>query len=98
VLAIALSNDILNTVEIAEAITFSKFVDSLDQPITAGKIPSHSRSYLRLGSKKVLADHNIDCILPVDLPETLQLKVVLFKQVSTFFIYSETPANDDLAD
>jgi hypothetical protein len=41
-------NDISTAVETAEAITFSKFVDGQDLPLTAGKIPSHSRSYLRL--------------------------------------------------
>jgi hypothetical protein len=69
--AIANPNDISTAVETAEATTFSMFVDNLDQPSTAGKIPSHSRSYLRLGSKKVLANHNIDYILPIDSPETL---------------------------
>jgi hypothetical protein len=63
--AIANLNDISTTLVTAE------FVDGLDQPSTAGKIPSHSGSYLRLGSKKMLADHNIDCILPVNSPETL---------------------------
>jgi hypothetical protein len=65
VLAITNLNDISTAVETDE------FVDSLDQPSTAGKIPSRSGSYLRLGSKKMLADLNIDCIKPVNSPETL---------------------------
>jgi hypothetical protein len=72
-------------------------VDSLDQPSTAVKIPSHSRRYFTLGSKKMLAVHNIDCILSFDSPETAQQKVAHIELVSTFFIYSETPANDDIA-
>jgi hypothetical protein len=63
--------DVLTAVEIPEIITFRKFGDGLDQPSTAGKIPSNSRSYLRLWSKKALADDNIDNILPVASPDTL---------------------------
>jgi hypothetical protein len=69
--AISIPHDISTAVEATEEITFSQFVDGLNQPSTSGKIPSHSRSYLRLGSKKVLADQNRDYILPVDSPEKL---------------------------
>jgi hypothetical protein len=58
-------NDMSTTVET------SGFVEGLDQLLTAGKIPGHNRSYSRLGSKQMLADYNINCILPVDSPETL---------------------------
>jgi hypothetical protein len=71
VLVITNPNNILPTVERTAATTFSEFVNGLNQPLTAGKIPSHSRSYLRLGSKKLPANHNIDCILPINSPETL---------------------------
>jgi hypothetical protein len=63
--AITNPNDISTAVETAE------FVDSLDQPSTTGKIPSHSGSYLGLGSKKMFANHNIECIMPFDSPKTL---------------------------
>jgi hypothetical protein len=58
--AIANLNDISTALETAE------FVDDLDQPSTAEKIPSYSRCYLRLGSTKMLPDHDIDCILPIN--------------------------------
>jgi hypothetical protein len=62
-------NDISIAVMTAKATTFGKLKDSLDQPSTAGKILSHSRSYLRLGSKKMYANHNINCILLIDSPD-----------------------------
>jgi hypothetical protein len=68
---IANLNDFITAVKTAEATPFTEFMGSLDQPSTAGKTPSHSRSYMRLGSNEEFADQNIHCILSVDSPETL---------------------------
>jgi hypothetical protein len=53
-------NEVSNAVETRKAIPYSEFMDGLGQFSTATKIPRHRICHLRLGSMKVLADHNID--------------------------------------